>query len=130
MLLLKPLTGATVMVNTAVSPCTTETPVALGVIVKSAPDVTTDEPVPVIFTFAGEFAELPLTVRVADSELPVVLGVNVRLMVQLAEVTSVNGGVAQVVAEMAKSVLPESATPVTVSGKAALFESVTTCALL
>jgi len=117
-------------VNTAVSPCTTETPVALGVIVKSAPDVTTDEPVPVIFTFAGEFAELPLTVRVADSELPVVLGVNVRLMVQLAEVTSVNGGVAQVVAEMAKSVLPESATPVTVSGKAALFESVTTCALL
>jgi hypothetical protein len=129
MLLLNPFTGATVRTKVAVLPCTTDTPLELGVTVKSAPVGPTEVLLPVMVTFCGEFDELPLTVKVAFSA-PLPVGLNVRLTVQEPEPARMNGAVAQVVAEIAKSVFPVSTMLETVSAVLELLDTVTTCGLL
>jgi hypothetical protein len=82
MLLLNPFTGVIVRVKEAEPPCTTETPLALGVTVKSAFVGLVDVPVPVRVTDCGEFEELPLMVKVAFS-VATNVGVNVTAIVQV-----------------------------------------------
>jgi len=129
MVLLNPFTGATVRTKLAGLPWGTLILLELGVTVKSAPVGPVEVLLPVMVTFCGEFDELPLTLKVAFST-PLPVGLNVRLTVQEPEPAKTNGGVAQVVDVIVKSVFPVSAMLETVRPALALLDTVTTCALL
>jgi hypothetical protein len=125
---LNPFSGATERVYCAVPFSVMDTPVDCGVTVKGAVLVMELVPVPVRVTCCGEFDALPVTVSVADSKTRVV-GLKVRVTLQLAPIARVKGVAEQLFVAMTKSVLPEIAMLVMVSTEVVeLLVTVTVCA--